>query len=75
MSIEELEAYFTGIELPQKIELIQGVMIEDLPLFLDSHLSYVKKNESLKSAEVFIQRLHQLHAKMETLNGQEKLGE
>ncbi|WP_158797424.1 hypothetical protein [Pedobacter sp. L105] len=65
MSIEELEAYFTGIELPEKIELVQGVVIEDLPLFLDSHFSYIKKNGHLKSADVFMLRLHQLHAKLE----------
>jgi len=65
MSVEELEAYFTGIELPERVELVQGVVIEDLPLFLESHFSYIKKNGSLKSADVFLQRLHQLHAKLE----------
>jgi hypothetical protein len=67
MSIEELEAYFAGIELPERIELEQGVMIEDLPLFLDSHLSYVKNNGDLKSAEVFLIRLNRLHEKLEAL--------
>lgn len=65
MSIEELEVYFAGIELPEKMELQQGVVIEDLPLFLESHFSYVKNNSDLKSAEVFVIRLHQLHAKLE----------
>ena len=67
MSIEELEAYFTGIELPEKVELVPGVVIEDLPLFLKSHFSYIKNNGSLKSADVFMLRLHQLHAKLEAL--------
>lgn len=67
MSIEELEAYFEGIELPGKIELEKGVLIDDLPLFLNSHLSYVKNNGDLKSAEVFVIRLHQLHARLEEL--------
>ena len=67
MSIEELEAYFTGIELPEKVELVQGVVIEDLPLFLESHFSYIKKNGSLKSTDVFMLRLHQLQAKVEAL--------
>jgi len=67
MSIEELEAYFTGIELPEKVELVQGVVIEDLPLFLESHFSYIKKNGGLKSADVFMLRLHQLQAKVEAL--------
>ena len=38
MSIEELDAYFAGITLPAQIELERGVMIMDLPLFLESHL-------------------------------------
>lgn len=65
MSIEELEAYFAGIELPDRIELEQGVAIEDIPLFLESHFSYVKNNGDLKSAEVFVIRLNQLQAKLE----------
>lgn len=67
MSIEELEAYFAGIELPETIELEKGVMIMDLPLFLDSHFKYLKKSGGLKSAEVFVIRLHQLHARLESL--------
>lgn len=66
MSIEELEAYFAGIELPASIDLGKGVMIRDLPLFLHSHLTYIKNSGSLKSAEVFVDRLHQLHAKLES---------
>lgn len=65
MSIEELEAYFAGIELPEKVELVKGVVIEDVPLFLQSHFSYIKANETLKSVDVFIQRLHQLHVILE----------
>lgn len=65
MSIEELEAYFNGIELPASIELEKGVSIMDIPLFLKSHFSYVKNSGSLKSADVFIIRLHKLHAKLE----------
>lgn len=67
MSIDELEAYFSGIELPQTIELDKGVMIMDLPLFLNSHFKYLKKSGELKSAEVFVVRLHQLHAKLESI--------
>jgi len=65
MSIEELEAYFNGIELPARIELEKGVAIEDIPLFLESHFNYIKANSELRSAEVFINRLHQLQAKLE----------
>lgn len=65
MSIEELEAYFQGIELPEQIELVTGVIIMDIPLFLESHFSYIKNNQGLKSTDVFLQRLNQLHAMLE----------
>ena len=67
MSIEELEAYFAGIELPDRIELEKGIVIEDIPLFLESHFSYVKNNGDLKSAEVFVIRLNQLQARLEAI--------
>ncbi|KIO76846.1 hypothetical protein TH53_12645 [Pedobacter lusitanus] len=69
MSIEELEAYFTGITLPEQIVLEQGVVVKDLPLFLESHLSYVKLKGDLKSTEVFIYRLHLLKERLEEMNG------
>jgi hypothetical protein len=65
MSLEELEAYFNGIELPEKVELVQGVVIEDVPLFLQSHFSYVRNNGTLKSADAFLQRLIQLQVILE----------
>jgi hypothetical protein len=65
MSLEELEIYFNGIALPEKVELVQGVVIEDVPLFLQSHFSYVRNNRALKSADAFLQRLNQLHAILE----------
>ena len=65
MLVEELEAYFHGIELPEQIELVTGVVIMDVPLFLQSHFSYIKNNPGLKSTDVFLQRLNQLHAILE----------
>ena len=61
MSVEELEAYFQGIELPEQVELVTGVVIMDIPLFLQSHFSYIKSNPGLKSIDVFLHRLNQLH--------------
>jgi len=65
MSLEELEAYFQGIELPDQVELVTGVVIMDVPLFLQSHFSYIKANPGLKSADVFLQRLNDLHTILE----------
>jgi len=68
MSVEELEAYFAGIELPEKIELEQGVVIVDVPLFLESHFRYIKENGHLKSSDVFLFRLNKLHGILEKGN-------
>jgi len=65
MSVEELEAYYEGIELPEKVELVTGVVIQDVPLFLQSHFSYIKNNPGLKSTDVFLHRLNQLHQILE----------
>ena len=65
MSLEELEAYFQGIELPAQVELVTGVVIMDIPLFLDSHLSYIKSNPGLRSTDVFLQRLNDLQIILE----------
>jgi hypothetical protein len=61
MSLEELETYFESIALPQEVEMFTGVVIKDVPLFLESHFNYIKDNPSLKSIEPFLQRLNILH--------------
>ncbi|MBB6270400.1 hypothetical protein HDF26_000827 [Pedobacter cryoconitis] len=68
MSIEELDAYFTGLALPAQIELERGVMVMDLSLFVESHLNYIKLKGDLRSAEVFIHRLHLLKDQLEAQN-------
>lgn len=65
MSVEELEAYFEGIALPDQVELVTGVVIMDVPLFLQSHFSYIKNNPGLRSTDVFLQRLNDLHLILE----------
>jgi hypothetical protein len=65
MAVEELAAYFEGIDLPEQIEMVTGVMIEDLPLFLQSHFDYINNNPGLKSIEPFLQRLNQLRDLLE----------
>jgi hypothetical protein len=61
MTVEELADYFQGIDLPEQVELVTGVVIMDIPLFLESHFSYIKNNPGLKSTDVFLQRLNDLH--------------
>lgn len=71
MTIEELEGYFTGIELPDQIELETGVVIVDVPLFLQSHFEYIKDNPTLKSIDVFVLRLHKAMGVIEAKNLEE----
>ncbi|MDO7743110.1 MAG: hypothetical protein MUP99_05030 [Pedobacter sp.] len=73
MTIEELEGYFTGIELPDQIELETGVVIVDVPLFLQSHFDYIKDNPTLKSIDVFMLRLHKAMGIIEA-KGEEEEG-
>jgi hypothetical protein len=65
MTTEELEAYFTGITLPEQITIQTGVVILDIPLFLESHFAYIRNNPGSKAADVYIQRLHQLITALE----------
>jgi hypothetical protein len=58
MTIEELQAYFQGIDIPEQIELVTGVVIEDVALFLQSHFDYIKDNPGLKSTDIFLKRLN-----------------
>jgi predicted Zn-dependent protease with MMP-like domain len=65
MTAEELAGYFTGIALPDKVQIDSGVVIEDVPLFIESHLNYIKANEGKKGTEVYYDRLNRLIAFME----------
>jgi len=73
MTVEELEGYFTGIELPSQITLESGVVIMDVPLFLEVHFDYIRRNEGSKSINVYILRLHKAITAIEAMEaaGQE----
>lgn len=71
MTAEELEGYFTGIELPTQVDIDTGVRIVDVPLFIESHLNYIKVNEGKKGTEVYYDRLNRLVAFMESNKDQE----
>jgi hypothetical protein len=62
MTLEELQAYFQGIVLSDEIELVTGVVINDVKLFLQSHFDYIIDNAGHKSTEPFLLRLKQLQA-------------
>jgi hypothetical protein len=60
MNVEEIKAYFQGIELPASIQIDSGVVIDDLPLFLQSHIHYLEVNEGKRPAEVYMERIERL---------------
>jgi hypothetical protein len=70
MTAEELEGYFTGIALPSQVDIDSGVTIVDVPLFIESHLNFVKVNEGKKSTEVYYDRLNKLVSFMESSTDQ-----
>jgi hypothetical protein len=71
MTAEELEGYFTGIALPSSVTIDTGVIISDVPLFIESHLNFIKANEGKKAAEVYYARINKLIAYMESSNDKE----
>lgn len=71
MTAEELEGYFTGITLPSQVDIDSGVTIVDVPLFIESHLNYIKANDGKKGTEVYYDRLNRLVAFMESNKEQE----
>lgn len=72
MTAEELEGYFTGITLPSQMDIDSGVTIVDVPLFIESHLNFIKVNEGKKSTEVYYDRLNRLIARIESNQDQEE---
>jgi hypothetical protein len=66
MTVEEIKAYFQGIDLPSSIQIDSGVVIEDLPLFLQSHIHYLEVNAGKKPAEVYLERIQKLIKSLES---------
>ena len=60
MTIEELEAYFEGIDLPESVYLNQATKISDVRKFVTSHLFTVKAHGHIKAYSSFYDRLVQL---------------
>ncbi|SHL88830.1 DUF6965 family protein [Mucilaginibacter sp. OK098] len=64
--IDELEAYFTGIELPKgPIRINKCSVIRDVRLFIDSHLVVVKRYHDKDWFRVYLERLRWLKAYLE----------
>ncbi|MET3115702.1 hypothetical protein AAKU52_003459 [Pedobacter sp. CG_S7] len=68
MTIEELEAYFEGIDLPETVYLNKATKIVDLKQFVRSHVITVKAHGHIKSYSSFMERLIQLKDILEAEN-------
>lgn len=57
MTIEELEAYFSGIDLPQSLELSPGTRVNDVAHCIQTHLVVLKIHGNVRPFEGFYDRL------------------
>lgn len=60
MTVEELEAYFEGIDLPESVYLNKATKIVEVKKFIKSHLITVKAHGHIKAYSSFLDRLIQL---------------
>lgn len=44
MSLTDLEQFFNSIDLPKEIRLSKWEYITNVPVFIESHLGYLKNN-------------------------------
>ncbi len=58
--IKELEEYFNSIELPETIQLSEGVTIVNVRGFIDGHLTFVKHNNGNQTFMPYLIRLMNL---------------
>lgn len=57
MTIEELEAHFSGIDLPESLELYPGTMVNDVAHCIQTHLTVLKIHGNVRPFECFYDRL------------------
>ncbi|PYF69519.1 DUF6965 family protein [Pedobacter nutrimenti] len=68
MSIEELETYFEGIDLPETVYLNPAIKITDVKKFVRSHIITVKAHGHIRAYSSFMDRLLQLKEIIEAGN-------
>ncbi|ACU04087.1 MULTISPECIES: DUF6965 family protein [Pedobacter] len=66
MTIEELEAHFSGIDLPQSINLCPGTRINDVAHCVQTHLVVLKIHGNVRPFECFYDRLIKIKEIIET---------
>lgn len=64
--ISEIENYFKSVIISEKqIKLNSHSTIIDIPLFLESHLSFIRENDNKKVLIPYLQRLQELRKVIE----------
>ena len=66
MTIQELEDYFAGAIIPERVDIHKAVRIEDVTKFIESHLAVMKHYKSGKVYDAFRNRLINLKNSIET---------
>lgn len=57
MTIEELEAHFSGIDLPPSLELGPGLKVNDVAHCIQTHITLLKLHGNVRPFECFYDRL------------------
>ena len=57
MTIEELDDYFTGIDLPETMQLYPGVHVSNVRVCVDAHFDVLREKGDLKIYAGFKERL------------------
>ncbi|WP_394347794.1 DUF6965 family protein [Pedobacter hiemivivus] len=57
MTIDELEAHFSGIDLPQSLELYPGTKLNNVAQCIDTHITLLKIHGNVRPFECFYDRL------------------
>ena len=58
--IEELETYFSSVNITEPIKMNKHSIINNVPLFIKGHLGVVKKNNGNSTFLTYLERLKQL---------------
>lgn len=57
MTVQELEDYFSGIDLPQTLDLYPGTKLNDVKQCVETHLHVLKVYGHVRPYECFYDRL------------------
>ncbi|WP_316842357.1 DUF6965 family protein [Pedobacter gandavensis] len=65
MTVSDLEDYFSGINLPQTLELYPGTILNDVAHCVDTHINVLKIYGNVRPYECFYDRLMKIKEMVE----------